>query len=86
MSQQAAMLRSQYRRLIATISAPEPAFPWHLHDFNPSPPPVAPVTNRLKGDPALLSGAAPVMWPHQCRDCWGWVDDPRHLTPHQRTT
>lgn len=77
MSQQAIMTRAvanQRRR----YSPPEPAFPWRMHRFNPSVPPAEPITDRLKGDPDALSGAAPVMWFNQCRDCFGWVDDPRH--------
>jgi hypothetical protein len=48
------------------------------HEFNPSTPPAEP--DWTITDPSQ----APVMWPHQCRDCWGWVDDPRHLTPLPR--
>lgn len=57
---------------------PEPAFPWIMHRFNPRPAPTEPITDQLRGDPYNMAGAMPVMWPTQCRECWGWVDDPRH--------
>jgi hypothetical protein len=52
-------------------------------DFHAYRPAVAP----LQPDPPLTKhqlGALPVAWPTQCRDCWGWLDDPRHLTPLER--
>ena len=55
---------------------PEPVFPWIMHRFNPSVPPMRPIL--LMRDPAAMASAAPVMWFNQCRTCWGWVDDPRH--------
>ncbi len=53
MSQRATMLRSRQRSI---DNSQPPAFPWHMHRFNPS-----------RTDLAV-----------QCRDCFGWVDDPRH--------
>ena len=80
MSQQAAMTRAvaDQRRRWSPPLPPEPAVPWVVHRFNPSVPPVEPITDQLRGDPYNATGAAPVMWFNQCRDCFGWVDDPRH--------
>ena len=51
----------------------KPWFPWRPHAHNPRPTPLAP-------DPAIDRGRPPVPWSTQCRECWGFVDDPRHLT------
>lgn len=52
---------------------PEPWFPWRPHAHNPRPAALpAPEWAPDRGRP-------PVPWPTQCRDCWGFVDDPRHL-------
>lgn len=54
-----------------------PVFAWRLHVHNPRPAPLDP-------DPTVDRGRPPVPWPTQCRECWGWIDDPRHLTPFPR--
>ena len=64
------------RRELRTIDL-EPLFPWKLHYFNPTPCPDAPIHSMTKDQ----MGATPVAHSTQCRTCWGWVDDPRHLTP-----
>lgn len=53
-------------------SDPQPWFPWVAHTHNPRP---APPTPTAGTSPAV----APVAWGTQCRDCWGFLDDPRHL-------
>ncbi len=70
------MLRARGAHLEPT-SPPEPVIPWFIHAFRPRIPPATPY--RLLTRQEL--GAAPEPWPTQCRDCWGWVDDPRHLSP-----
>lgn len=54
-----------------------PVFPWRLHRHNPTPSPAEPTPPMTRDQ----LGALPVAWGTQCRDCWGWLDDPRHLTP-----
>ncbi len=77
MSQQATMVRAQHaNQLRARMpKSPEPAFPWIVHRFNPSVPPLEPAQIRGEEEARVL---VPIMWFNQCRDCFGWVDDPRH--------
>jgi hypothetical protein len=51
----------------------QPYIPWRLHAHNPRPAPLIP-------DPGVDRGRPPAPWPTQCRDCWGFVDDPHHLS------
>lgn len=66
-------------RVLAGVAQPEPAFPWRLHPHNPRPAPLVP-------DPLCGPGTAPVAIATQCRDCWGFIDDPRHLVPLDHLT
>ena len=61
-------------QVLAAAPKLEPAFPWRLHAHNPRPAPLVP-------DGLCEPGNAPVAWSTQCRDCWGFIDDPRHLVP-----
>jgi len=61
-------------RTPAPDPAAQPWFPWRLHAYRPRRAPLVP-------DPGIDRGRPPVAWPTQCRECWGFVDDPRHLTP-----
>ena len=63
-------------RTPAQPTAPEPWIPWRPHAHNPRPTPAAPDPNL---DYWQTRSRPPVPWPTQCRDCWGFVDDLRHL-------
>lgn len=77
----AALLRRPHRHDGRSRTPPptpdaQPWFPWHAHPHNPRPAPAAPDSTLTHWQ---LIGRPPEAWPTQCRDCWGFVDDPRHF-------